>query len=941
MNARDEIIQHTNGGLDIFADLYPGARENAEGSKKPFRQGLNDKNPSCHMKKYDDEWKLINYGEDSKPISAIDCYMQENGIMNFKEAIYEIADKYHINIGLKADVNKPLRKEYTDANAAEKEGDFQYMERTLNAADADVWGQIPNILETLRKYNYKALAWYSKVFTEKDKVTGKPTSNLKKITVYSSENYPIYMHECGTFRKIYLPYEIDKSKRFFYDGVKPAKHVNGLKELIDYKNSNGKAGKVLICSGERDSMNAAALGYYPIWFNSETANTLTYELVKELHDYAYTIVNIPDIDETGLKVAYDIARRFNSIETLILPEKLKGIKDHRGNPRKDLRDYLEIWPSKYEFDEMLNNTMSSKFWLYNEKDDKFTISTINLLWFLKINGFYKYKDIIAQQTKYIRIHDYVVREYEGKEIRDFVRKELQNMNAGSAVIETYLNSKKCTAALFDDLDTINLNFEKATFDSRTFFFLNEAIKVTKNNIQIIRNKDIETYAWEKSITKHVFKRLNPCFILNDKGEIEFKHNNSNLFKVVIQTSRMFWRDEFETLCTGNEEEDNKYRIENKFNPCGSRLNEDQIQEQMKHIYNKCYALGYICHTYKMPSRARALWMMENKITEEGESSGGSGKSFLISALDKLGILNVVTLEGRDKKLTDNNHFMERVSSTTDLLIVDDANEELDFDRFYTMITNSITINPKSKTSFEISFKDAPNVVFTSNFAPPRLDGSTQRRLLPIVFSDYYHVKTADNDYLETRAIIDDFGNRDLMEHDYSEAEYNQDINFLIDCEQFYLAMAEQGIILYPPMENVYKRSQKKDMGDPFKDWADSFFIVDNQMEKFHKRSDLYETYCRYLGSKGKAKTVTNFMKAIRAFCSYYDYEINMPYLKGYKNGRILQTIEGKTYEMVYLHNPNTEISSVDIRSTKKEDKPQIVEQTLPLPDEEDDEKRPF
>lgn len=901
MNLRTEILRQTNDGLQVFEDLYPGAYENAMGSKKPFRQGASDKNPSCHMVKSDNEWKLINYGEDGKPVSVFDCYMQEMGITNIKECFYSMVEKYHIDVCLKADINKPSKRQYSDANANEKDGEFAYKEKShFSAQDLEIWGQKVTA-DILTKYNYKSLEWYSLVYKERDKDSKLPTGKLKKVTVFSGENYPIFMRECGTFRKIYMPCEVDKARRFFYNGVRPKEYVNGLDEIIAAHRKDEPLSEILICSGERDSMNAAAYGYYPIWFNSETCNILNNELMHTLKEHAERIINIPDIDQTGLKVAYEHAKRFPELYTLILPSKLLSIRDNRGKPRKDLRDYLEIWSSEYEFKAMLNNAVKTEFWSIDDKGN-IVINTTNMLWFLKAHGFYKYKDHISQQTKYVRFDNYVVREYEGKEIREYVRNELYNQNVGTKIIEAYLNSKKCTAACFDDMDTVEINFDKATHDSRTFFFQNTALKVTKNSLEYIKNKDIPNYAWQESIIPHNFRRLEPAFKV-ENGELIFNQLSSNFFKVLINTSRIYWREEYENRSTGIDEVEKEYRQKNHFTIYGERLTQDEKLEQMQHLLNKIYSLGYIIHTYKLPSRARALWLMENKITEEGESSGGSGKSFVISALELIGIINVVTLEGRDKKLTDNNHFMDRVSSNTDLLLVDDANDELDFDRFYTMITNSITINPKGKASFQITFKDAPNVAFTSNFAPPRLDGSTERRLLPMIFSDYYHVKTPDNDYRESYSIRNDFG-KELLDFDYSEEEYNQDINFLVDCEQYYLDLAEQGIVKKPPMDIVYKRTEKKAMGDQFKDWADTFFLVNSEnLDRFHVKSELYDEYVRYIGIKGKVKTKTNWLKSLRAYVSFNNFEMNMPTLKGYNNGRIIQQIDGKTKEMIYIHDP--------------------------------------
>ena len=42
-----------------------------------------------------------------------------------------------------------------------------------------------------------------------------------------------------------------------------------------------------------------------------------------------------------------------------------------------------------------------------------------------------------------------------------------------------------------------------------------------------------------------------------------------------------------------------------------------------------------------------------------------------------------------------------------------------------------------------------------NYVPKEFDGSSVGRMLFVVFSDYYHQRTEDNDYLETRQIRTD------------------------------------------------------------------------------------------------------------------------------------------------------------------------------------------
>ena len=110
--------------------------------------------------------------------------------------------------------------------------------------------------------------------------------------------------------------------------------------------------------------------------------------------------------------------------------------------------------------------------------------------------------------------------------------------------------------------------------------------------------------------------------------------------------------------------------------------------------------------------------------------------------------------------------------------------------------------------------------------PAKFDASDVGRLLYMVFSDYYHVKSEDDDYLETRQIGTDFG-KDLYTSDYTEEEWNDDLVFMLECCRFYMSVAREGVKIQPPMANIMTRKLKADMGTTFEDWATGYFSEDS------------------------------------------------------------------------------------------------------------------
>ena len=120
-------------------------------------------------------------------------------------------------------------------------------------------------------------------------------------------------------------------------------------------------------------------------------------------------------------------------------------------------------------------------------------------------------------------------------------------------------------------------------------------------------------------------------------------------------------------------------------------------------------------------------------------------------------------------MTKNPHIYDRVTEYTDMVLVDDANQYLPFEFFYDTITGVMTVNPKNNKSYEIPFTKSPKFCFTSNFPLRNSDDSTEARVLYTVFSDYYHEKTEQNTYRQTRKIADDFG-KNLFD-DYNDDEW--------------------------------------------------------------------------------------------------------------------------------------------------------------------------
>ncbi len=899
MILKQTILDNTEQGLDIILYYYPQAREVIDGRAKHFKM-RDEKTASASI--YTDRsniWRVTDFGGDQVSRNCFELAMQEEN-KEFSEILHLLIQRHNINISLDPQVNKPQNFKSRDAQPDELDGELTYVEKkTMSDADRRTMG--PHVTDDImQQYGFTLLESYTW------------TKARKTYTITSSDDYPILLLKCDytdgdtpkSFIKIAKPLEPNNANRFYYSGEKPTNYVFGLELMrtrfaalraaeeakdpkIERPNLKIKLPEIIIASGERDALNVASMGYNVVWFNSETTAHID-KVMSELYRLADRVINIPDIDATGIRVGTAKALRHLDMYTLWLPTSISQYRDRRGKPRKDLRDYLEIHPSRSEFSHLLSISQRARFWdyeLHANGKHKESIVTADLLYYLRLNGFYKMDDAAAKDiTHLIRIENYKVKIYTAKKIRDFVRDDLTDRRVPQNIFNLFLNSKRSTSTLMDDLSTITLSFDKCTPISRKFFFSNAAISVSHDNITSTLVKDINrntatSFAWADNVSSVTYQRTTPSFSITTSPDgnhtINILNTSSHYFKFLINASRIYWREEYELRADADALTNKVYRHDNMFSPLGPRLTPEEQHEQLAHLINKIYVIGYLLHRHKIPNRAQAIWVMENKITKERESNGGSGKSLMIRMLQSLSLLEIETLNGRSKKMTENNFVLDRISTSTDIINIDDANLNIDFDYFFSMITGSTTINPKGSKSFEISFEDSPNIVFTSNFPPRDFSGSQSRRILYCVFSDYYHARANNqdnNDYNETHQPSDDLG-LVLAGHQYTNDMYNADINFCIDCLQFYLSCLHSNIKpIMPPMDNVLRRLNIASMGQFFHEWAEIYLAQDSDnLNKLIRREDMYNNFISETGSKS-TMTAQTFRKKLEAFIA------NTPYL---------------------------------------------------------------
>lgn len=958
----EKLYAATEDGLRIIALHYPGAPEAAR-KNISFKARPDERTPSARLKRFPYKgghvWKLTDFGGEGRAIDPIQIHQEAKGI-GFAEAIADLSCIFNITDELNRSINRPdVRKQ--PANENQPDGSCSWdIDQEFTEEECAVMGPrvTPEHLKALHWYRVKCIV---------------SVKNREATYKYSNEHYPIFMRECwfntpngdrDCFYKIYEPLNVEKQWRFQYQpkGKKPQSYINGLSELIaEYTAMNDREEKLfmsdpanehkpyktkklpeaIICSGERDSLCVRALGYLPLWFNSETY-VVTAEEWKEINKYVETVYNIPDIDATGRIKGSELALRFTDIHTIWLPDKLSNYRDNRGNPRKDFRDWCEIWKSNSDFRDLLTLATPAKFWTTSRHEKtgklKYSIDICCLHEFLILNGFYTIRDKHAATTQFVRIQGNIVEMVTPKEIRDFVFAWTLETAQPRELRNLVLTTPALSLSSLDSLKEIDPDFTNYTASSQFFYFPKFTVEVTGNGLVRHENRTAAAgrYVWRENVIDHnisflpdMFKITHPDgMYASEDFDIAVLDNSSNYFRYLINSSRLYWRKELEdSLSNLSHEEAEQYKATHRFDIAGPNLSAAEVQEQKQCLINKIFTLGFMLHRYKSMSRAWAPFVMDNVIGENDQCNGGSGKSFMFWALSKF--TKWLKLSGRNSKLLENSFAFEQINKHTGIVVVDDCDEYLPFKQFYDNITSDITINTKNVSAYTLKFNESPKFVFTTNYVPKEFDGSSVRRMLFVVFSDYYHQQTEENSYNETRQIRSDF-DKDLFGDAYTEAEWNADINFLLQCVRFYLSVSSLPVKIEPRIDNIIFRKHLRDMSDNFREWAYGFFSIDGgNLDKEIVRENAFEAYKRFSGIS--KITMQKFSKSLKAFCYTCDYVDSLNPEDLHNSGcRIMRRVEDNIThekvqkEMIYVR------SKKEAEHMKNPPLPQPTQEPLPF-----------
>lgn len=248
MLRKDEILERTNNGLNVFKHYIPGAWRVGRNFLNPLYE---DKKASCsiYYDRRSGTYKMKDFGNDGYSgdcfffvgqLKGLDC----NNASSFIE-ILQIIDR-DLSLGISEGNPIPVPRTFKEPDKPapapiERTGrPYTFKERVFTTTELDYWKQYGITPEILEQYKVCSVIQFKSENSE-----GNP------FAYSSTAEEPIYGYKNKRFIKLYRPFS---KTRFLYGGNIGENYCFGLEQLPS------KGDTLFITGGEKDVMSLAAKG---------------------------------------------------------------------------------------------------------------------------------------------------------------------------------------------------------------------------------------------------------------------------------------------------------------------------------------------------------------------------------------------------------------------------------------------------------------------------------------------------------------------------------------------------------------------------------------------------------------------------------------------------------------------------------------------------------
>lgn len=437
-----------------------------------------------------------------------------------------------------------------------------------------------------------------------------------------------------------------------------------------------------------------------VWFNKkwttgQNRNNNLFILCSAFNDYgvsksvaldyclSYVASDFTEIEVNSLvNSAYKKTENYGS-KSFEDKDKIKAIKKLAfvGASKEVIKSKVgEVEKLDDVISDFTDNAENDIFWDIDDKG-KINISFYRFDIYLKNKGISKYF-----QDDESGVYDFIIKDenfinwIDTKRIKDIVKQDLIKRGYIDVWDLMASNTRYFSGEYLSMLDTTDVEYKRDDKFTSFLYYKNCAIKTTKNNIDILNYKDINSLIWKNQVIDRDIK-------LNDKSE--------GVFKTFI------WK-------LSGEDKERYYTLKS--------------------------VLGYLLHSYQNDAKPKAI-IFNDEMVSDDIPNGGSGKGLIHKAIGK--IKNIVIEDG--KKFDPKAQFAyQKVKRDTQIFLMDDVGKHFNFENLFSIVTEGMTVEKKGKDPFHIKFNESPKLSITTNYTVKGEGPSFKRRVFEVEIANYFN-----------------------------------------------------------------------------------------------------------------------------------------------------------------------------------------------------------
>lgn len=476
--------------------------------------------------------------------------------------------------------------------------------------------------------------------------------------------------------------------------------------------------------------------------------------------------------------------------------------------------------AKESIEKLIPVVESETFWYLDDKG-KIKVDNIRFKMWLEANNIFRKQHTVGDKTTYIIRDGNLIDKTDVTQIKDLVLQYAYEKDKSAYQYltdnENYFNEKFLTL-----IDVLPVQFRQDTKDLCYLYYKNCIVQVTANQRYVIQYDSSSEYVWKNQVIQRNYDNT-------DHHESEFR--------------TFIWK-----ICGQDVDKYNSFKS----------------------------VIGYLCHSHKMASTAKAVILNDMTISEN--PNGGSGKGIFGRAISQ--IKRQVILDG--KTFDFHKSFLyQQVDEDTQSLFFDDINKHFQFEKLFSVITEGLSIEKKGLTPIKITVEKSPKVLISTNYTIKSRGGSFERRLIELELSDYFSHKYTP---------LDEFKHN--LFDDWDEQEWKRFDSFMINCITYYL---QNGIVVQTT-SNLLERKLINDTNDDFVQWSKNYSF---RLNYHYDVTQLYDDFVVEYGNElmnGKKLINKRFREWMNILCEKNGWE--------YKDSRINHPVKKRTMYLSDLSNPN-------------------------------------